>query len=207
MDDKFTIRNTNNSYIKEVDIIYDTDNPIKRIKEKKRMLLLDIYKMYKICLYEHYKFMVYGLNNKKEDDKNKHENNDKYINNRLYIQISYLNNKYNISHPFFKNNIIYNYMKNKKLKNHNYQYILIKYNYKSKNKDNTSHFMFLYNFKDILEEIERMKLLMFFKNILEIVKTDLNNISKQELNKELIISPFIIGYNDLDNIVNVYFGD
>lgn len=206
MEDKIIFKYTNNIYIKEIDIIHDINNPIERIKEKKRMLLLDIYKMYKICLYEHYKFMVLGLNNKKKEDENI-DNNNKNNNDKLSIQISYLNNKYNISHHFYKNNIIYNYMKNKKLKKHNYQYIFIKYNYKSKNKDNISHFMFLYDYKDILEEMKKMKLLMFFKNILEIVKTDLNNITKQELNKELIISPFIIGYNDLENIVKLHFGD
>lgn len=154
--------------------------------------------MYKICLYEHYKFMVYGINNNtKEDIK---DNNKK-----LYIEISYINSKYNISHLFLKNKIINNYIKNKKLKNHDYKYISIKYNYKSKNQDNISHFMFLYNFKDIIKEIERMKLLLFFKNVLEIVKTDLNNITKQELNKILIISPFIIGYYDIDNITKLYF--
>lgn len=205
MEDKIIYKDTKNVYIKEIDIIYDINDPIERIKEKKRMLLLDIYRMYKVCLYEHYKFMILGLNNKKKEDENVKIKNNNNINDKLFLQMSYLNNKYTISHNFLKNNIIYNYMKNKKPKDYNYQYIFIEYSYKSKNKDNISHFMFLYDYKDILKEMEKMKLLMFFKNTLEIVKTDLNNITKQEINKELIISPFIIGYNDINNIVNLHF--
>lgn len=158
MEDKLTFKNSKNKYIKEIDIINDIVDPIKRIKDKKRMLLLDIYKMYKICLYEHYNFMVRGINNNLNEEI-KYKNN----NGELYIEISYINNKYNISYPFFKNKNINSYIKNKKLKIHKYEYISIKYNYKSRKQDNISNFMFLYNFEDILKEMERMKLLFFLK--------------------------------------------